>query len=146
MTALGPYVWLIAGLVLATLEMIAPGVYLLWFGLAGIATGLILFLVTMGFAGELMTFAALALIAVAVGRQLTKNITGGEGEQPNLNLRSAGLIGRTVTLTAPIENGMGRISIDDTIWRVTGPDFVAGKKVKVVGLADGGTVLQVEGV
>lgn len=146
MTALGPYVWLIAGLVLATLEMLAPGVYLLWFGLAGVITGLILFLVPMGLAGELITFAVLALIAVAIGRQLTKHITGGEGEQPNLNLRSAALIGRTVTLTAPIENGSGRISIDDTIWRITGPDFAAGTRVKVVGLADGGTVLQVEGV
>ncbi|MGL4324936.1 MAG: NfeD family protein [Beijerinckiaceae bacterium] len=146
MTALGPYVWLIAGLALATLEMIAPGVYLLWFGLAGIITGLILFLAPLGFSGEIITFAVLSLIMVVIGRQMTRKITGGEGEQPNLNLRSAALIGRTVTLTSPIENGMGRISIDDTIWRVTGPDFVAGKKVKVVGLADGGTVLQVEGV
>ncbi len=88
----------------------------------------------------------LAVAAVAVGRQLTKNITGGEGEQPNLNLAAHALIGRTATLTAPIENGQGRISIDDTIWRVTGPDFVAGKSVKVVGLAEGGTVLKVEGV
>lgn len=146
MTALGPYVWLIAGLVLATLEMLAPGVYLLWFGLAGVITGLILFMVTMGIAGEVITFALVALGMVAIGRQLTKNITGGEGEQPNLNLRGHSLIGRTATLTSPIENGFGRISIDDTIWRVTGPDFVAGKRVKVVGLVEGGTVLQVEGV
>ncbi|MGL5734914.1 MAG: NfeD family protein, partial [Beijerinckiaceae bacterium] len=139
MTALGPYIWLIAGLVLATLEMIAPGVYLLWFGLAGILTGLLLFLWPLPFSGELIAFALFAVVTVAIGRQLTKKITGGEGEQPNLNLRGHSLIGRTVTLTSPIENGIGRISIDDTIWRVTGPDFVAGKRVKVVGLADGGT-------
>ena len=42
----------------------------------------------------------------------------------------------------PIRDGFGRLTLDDTIWRIAGPDLAAGEKVRVVG-ADG-AVLKVE--
>jgi membrane protein implicated in regulation of membrane protease activity len=35
------------------------------------------------------------------------------------------------TLEKPIVDGSGTIGIDDTVWRVTGPDAPAGSRVKV---------------
>jgi membrane protein implicated in regulation of membrane protease activity len=40
---LGPWLWIIAGLILLGLELLAPGVLLIWFGLAALATGLFAF-------------------------------------------------------------------------------------------------------
>jgi membrane protein implicated in regulation of membrane protease activity len=34
-------------------------------------------------------------------------------------------------LGKPIVDGSGTIGIDDTVWRITGPDTPAGSKVKV---------------
>ncbi len=141
MVALGPYPWMIAGIALAILEMFVPGVYLLWFGLAGVATGLLAMAWPMSFNGELIAFAAFAVISVAVGRIVTKRATGGAGEQPYLNRRADGLVGRIVILTGAIENGAGRLSVDDTIWRVEGPDMPAGTRAVITGVD--GTTLKV---
>jgi hypothetical protein len=35
-------------------------------------------------------------------------------------------------LTEPIINGRGRIRINDTMWRVKGPDLPTGTEVRVV--------------
>jgi len=44
------------------------------------------------------------------------------------------------TLDKPIVDGVGTIHIDDTIWRVRGPDCPAGSRVKIA-QADGVNLL-----
>jgi inner membrane protein len=46
------------------------------------------------------------------------------------------------TLDAPIVAGCGRIRVDDSSWRVVGPDTPAGERVRVVRIE--GTTLVVE--
>jgi len=58
------------------------------------------------------------------------------GEQPFLNDRAARLVGGTYVLTKPIVDGHGQIKVDDTNWRVTGPDLPSGSKVQVAGPTD----------
>ena len=58
---------------------------------------------------------------------------------PFLNKRTEALIGREFTLERPIVDGTGTVRIDDTIWRVAGPDAPAGSRVKVV-QADGASL------
>ncbi|MBN9063097.1 MAG: hypothetical protein BGP06_08635 [Rhizobiales bacterium 65-9] len=142
MQSLGPYLWIIGGLILSILELFAPGIYLMWFGLAGVATGALLWFWPLGFIGELMAFVTFSLIAVAAGYLLTRRATDNEGEQPLLNRRADQLIGRTVVLTSGIENGVGRVSVDDTVWRAEGPDMPAGARVIITGVS--GTVLKVK--
>ena len=43
-TELGPWTWWIAGLVFLGLEILVPGVFLLWIGLAAIVVGALSFL------------------------------------------------------------------------------------------------------
>jgi membrane protein implicated in regulation of membrane protease activity len=57
-------------------------------------------------------------------------------ESPFLNRRTEALIGRAFTLEKPIVDGVGAVRIDDTIWRVNGPDAAAGSRVRVI-RADG---------
>mgnify|MGYP001554725044 CR=1 FL=1 len=40
-------------------------------------------------------------------------------------------MGRVCTLDPPIENGLGTVVVDDSTWRVKGPDLPAGTHVRV---------------
>jgi len=44
------------------------------------------------------------------------------------------------TIDEPIVNGVGTVRIDDTVWRVSGPDCPAGSRVKVAS-ADGANLM-----
>ena len=54
-----------------------------------------------------------------------------------LNRRADAFVGRVFTLEKPIIDGAGTVRIDDSIWRIAGPDLAAGSRVKVVS-SDGG--------
>ena len=58
---------------------------------------------------------------------------------PFLNKRADALVGRVFTLEKPIIDGSGTVKIDDTVWRVAGPDTPAGSRVKIV-QADGASL------
>jgi inner membrane protein len=61
-------------------------------------------------------------------------------ESSSLNQRGEALIGRRFTLEAPLAGGEGRIRVDDSSWRVTGPDLPRGAAVRVVRV-DGATLV-----
>ena len=57
-------------------------------------------------------------------------------DQPFLNRRADAFVGQIFTLEKPIVDGAGTVRIDDTVWRVAGPDAPAGSRVRIV-QADG---------
>ena len=134
----GPWSWLVFGLVLMALEVAAPGVFLFWLGLAGLLVGLLSFAITMSWEVQLIVFAVLSIAAVPVWRRLARAKSSAP-EADFLNRRSATLVGRVFTLEKPIQDGIGTVRVDDTIWRVAGPDAPAGSRVKVV-RADGASL------
>jgi membrane protein implicated in regulation of membrane protease activity len=137
---LGPWSWWVLGLALLAAEVVAPGVFLVWIGIAAILTGVVsLLLWEVGFwvwQAQLVFFAILSVVAVFVGRRLLARSTD-TSDEPLLNQRGARLIGRTAVLEKPITEGRGRIRLDDTTWTVNGPDLPAGSRVKVVGSSGG---------
>ncbi|MGO4355465.1 NfeD family protein [Rhizobium sp. RAF36] len=141
---LGPWSWWVIGLILLAAEMIVPGFFLVWIGLAALAVGVLSFLLwDAGFwvwEVQLILFAAFAVATTFVGRKLT--LRHDATDEPFLNQRGASLVGRTATLAEPIREGRGRIRLDDTIWQVMGPDLPVGTRVKVV--ASNGRDLTVE--
>lgn len=144
---LGPWNWIILGVVLLALEIVVPGVFLLWIGVAALLTGaLSLQLWDWSFwvwEVQVLLFLVLSLVSAFGGRKVMSS-AGDETDQPLLNRRREQLIGRTATLAEPIAEGRGRIRIDDTVWRVAGPDLPAGTRVKVTDVGD--TELVVEAV
>lgn len=146
---LGPWNWMVLGFVLLALEILVPGVFLLWIGLAALVVGaLSLMLWETGFwvwEFQVLVFLALSLVSAFVGNRIMK-ARGNDSDQPLLNKRGAQLIGRTATLSEPITNGRGRIKIGDTMWRVAGPDLPAGATVRVTSAADLDLELVVEPV
>ena len=137
---LGPWNWLIAGVILLGLEVLAPGNIFVWFGVAALMTGALAFFADLGWQAELIVFVVLAVILVLAGRRLFARDRQ-PGEQPLLNDRAQRYVGGVYVLGEPIIDGKGRVKIDDTRWRVSGPDVPSGTRVKVVGVD--GTVLTV---
>jgi inner membrane protein len=133
---LGSWNWLIAGLVLMALELVVPGVFMLWLGLAGLLVGIISLFTDWIWQVQVIAFAAFSLAAVPLWRRLASETNA---QSVFLNRRSDALVGRTFTLDRPIMDGSGTVRVDDTIWRVSGPDCPAGSKVKVV-RADGASL------
>lgn len=131
---LGPWSWIVLGLILLGAEILVPGNILIWIGLAALAVGaLSLALWSAAFwtwQVQMLIFALLAVAAAIFGRSLFRRRA--TSDQPLLNMRARQLVGRTATLTEPIVNGRGRVRIDDTTWRVSGPDLAAGRRVRVV--------------
>jgi inner membrane protein len=80
-----------------------------------------------------------AAAAVPVWRRLARSHGAGEANSPFLNKRADALVGRIFTLEKPIVDGAGTVRIDDTVWRVAGPDAPAGSRVKIV-QADGASL------
>lgn len=141
MTALDGWSWIIIGLFLMILEAIAPGVFLVWFGGAAIATGVVSLIFDLSLAGEALTFAILAVASLTLGWKYG-NYASGDSDRPLLNIRGEQYIGRSFTLDEAIDNGYGRMKVGDTTWRVEGPDAAAGTSVRVTGV--NGTTLVVE--
>jgi len=136
--SLGTWNWLIFGFILMGLEVLAPGVFLFWLGLAALLVGLISFIVAVSWQVQLVMFAIFAAAAVPVWRRLSRPNPDASGS-PFLNKRTEALLGREFTLEKPIVDGSGTVRIDDTIWRVAGPDAPAGSRVRVV-RADGASL------
>jgi inner membrane protein len=136
---LGTWNWLIFGVILMALELAAPGVFLFWLGLAALLTGLISFAYTPSWQVQILTFAVFAALAVPVWRRLAHSTASGSADSPFLNKRADALVGRVFTLEKPIVDGAGTVRIDDTVWRVAGPDAPAGSRVKIV-QADGASL------
>jgi membrane protein implicated in regulation of membrane protease activity len=136
-STLGTWNWLIFGIILMALELIAPGVFL--FGLAALLVGLLSFAFDPSWQVQILMFAIFAAAAVPLWRRVARNNTAVSKSNPFLNKRADALVGRVLTLEKPIIDGSGTVRIDDTIWRVAGPDAPAGSRVKIV-QADGASL------
>ncbi len=138
--ALGPWNWLILGGVLLALELTAPGIFLIWFGMAAGLTGLIAMVFEVSWQWQLVMFAAFAIIAVIVARKYMSTGIGDEEERSLLNRRAEQHVGKSYIVVEAIKNGVGKIRVGDSLWRAEGPDTKEGASVTVTGV-DGTTLL-----
>lgn len=134
--------WILAAL-FAGIEILAPGVFFIWLGAAAALTGLIALVIPgMGWEIEALIFAVLAVATVVGWRTYIRKAKAKDDPAAMLNRRGDQMIGRTAVLSEPIQNGRGKIKIDDSTWRVEGGDLPAGTQVKITGVD--GAILKVE--
>ncbi|MEJ1378838.1 MAG: NfeD family protein [Candidatus Sedimenticola sp. (ex Thyasira tokunagai)] len=134
--------WWVLAVLLIILEVFSPGAFFLWMGVSAGVVGLILMLVPgLEWEYQILIFAVFSVISVIAWRLVLKrNPTA--TDQPALNRRGEQYLDRVFTLETPVINGQGRIRVDDTTWKIHGPDCPAGSRVQVVGVD--GVVLRVE--
>jgi len=125
--------WILAGLLLIV-ELTAPAFFFLWLGIAAAATGLLLLVFpTIPVELQLVLFAVLSIVAVIAWRRYRESHPV-VSDQPYLNRRGEQYTGRVFTLRQPIDNGVGKVTVDDSTWRVKGPDLPVGTRVRVEGI------------
>ncbi|AIR68871.1 membrane protein [Dickeya fangzhongdai] len=124
--------WLSLGGLLLAAEMLGAGGYLLWSGIAALLTGILAWLLPLDWTWQCIAFAVLTVAAALLWWQwLRRRIE--KQPPPVLNQRGQQLIGLHTTLTEPLVNGFGRVSIGDSSWRVQAEqDLPAGTVVEII--------------
>ncbi len=126
--------WLTFALILIILEMLSPGVFLMWLGIAAGIVGLVMLVQPdLSWQTQMILFALLSLVSIIFWRWAQKHFKR-ESDDLHLNRRAEQYIGRTFYLIEPIVNGMGKIKVDDSTWKVHGEDAPAGTQVEVTGV------------
>lgn len=137
------YGWWLLALVLIAAEMVAPGYFMLWIGIAAGVMGLVaLFAPGIPALAQAVLFGVFAIASCLVYWKFIRPIAEQRDDQPLLNRRGAQLVGQRFVLAEAIVNGRGRVKVGDSEWLAEGPDLPAGAEVEVVGVS--GTTLRVE--
>ena len=132
--------WVVLGLLVCGAELVHPGVYLLWLGLAACGTGLVTVASAIQFDTQVIVFIVLvaALLAIPIMiRKMTTSVRGG------VNSSDAGLIGNTCRAES-FNGNEGRVHFRDGSWQarlIEGKNPVDGTVLEIVGLE--GTLLLV---
>ncbi|WP_424948013.1 NfeD family protein [Candidatus Spongiihabitans sp.] len=136
--------WLFIGMALLAFELLAPFTFFLWLGASALVTALILFVVPdTPWQAQFLIFSVLSVASIILSRRFLVNRQT-ESEVPNLNRRAEQYVGRVFTLSQSIEQGEGKIKVDDTHWKVSGPRLEKGAEVRITGA--NGAVFTVEAV
>jgi membrane protein implicated in regulation of membrane protease activity len=135
--------WWIAAVVFVIIEVFVPGAVVVWLGIAAGVVGLILLVLPQtSWEVQFLVWSVLSVGAV-VGWRLYLKRHPTETDLPTLNRRGEQYVGRHFTLAEPIVNGLGKIRVDDSTWKIEGPEELpAGSKIQVTAVE--GTVLKVE--
>jgi hypothetical protein len=136
----GPWLWFALAVFLLVMESIVPGVHFVWFGLSAAIVGVIALAIPLGWEWQVIAFALVAMAVVFWVRRKSREESA-TPDVPDLNVRGAQYIGRTVMVEDAIINGRGKVRVGDTVWVAKGEDGPKGCSVRVTGVD--GTVLVV---
>ena len=139
---LASYGWWLLALLLIAAELVAPGYFLLWIGLAAGLMGLVMLAVpNLVFIVQAILFALLSIAVCLVYWKFIRPTAELRDDQPLLNRKGDRMIGRRVVVVDAIINGRGKVTVGDSAWLAEGDDCAVGTAVKVVAVM--GTSLQV---
>jgi membrane protein implicated in regulation of membrane protease activity len=136
------WIWAGVGLVLMGAEILLPGVFMLWLGIAALITGGVIALVAISLELQLVAFSAAALVCCVAGYLIYRTSNKKSRAQNAVNDRGATMIGSTGEVAEAIRHGTGRVRIGDSLWLAEGPDLAVGTTVRIKGLS--GNTLKVE--
>jgi membrane protein implicated in regulation of membrane protease activity len=133
------WVWLTLGLLLAGLEMLVPGVYLIWLAAAALITGVLTFAFDLSLPFQVIDFVFLSLIMAFSAKRFLRDRPI-ESADPLMNRRGARMVGETALVVSAIEHGSGRVKVGDSEWIARGVNVAAGVRVRITG-TDGSSLL-----
>jgi membrane protein implicated in regulation of membrane protease activity len=133
------WLWLTLGVVLAGLQMLLPGHYLIWIAIAAILTGVLTGFAPLAVVLQVTVFVVLALISVFSARRFLDD-NPIVSSDPLMNRRGARLVGQTAQVAQAITHGTGRVHVGDGEWIARGPDVGEGEWVRITG-CEGATLL-----
>ncbi|MBC8514461.1 NfeD family protein [bacterium] len=126
--------WFTIAVGLVVLEILLPGTFLMWLGIAAaIVGGVLLIFSDLGWEGQILLFSVFSVASIWQGRRVLAKAKAAE-PPTTLNIRGKEHIGQTVKVETAIEGGMGRVRVQDTSWVAYGPDCSVGTMVRITAL------------
>jgi len=130
-------IWLAGGLALLILEMLVPGVFMMWLGIAACGTGLLTWFFQFGFEAQVVSFGILAAISLTIGMRMRPR------PRQVVHTETEGLIGRPATALV-FQGRDGRVRLGDSDWAARVPSDIAppdpGTRLRVANV-DGTTLI-----
>lgn len=129
------WLWIAVGLGLIFLEILTPGFYFLWIGLAAVVVGGLNYIFpSLDFIWSGTIFAILSVVFCYFGKvSLYKTVKNESSAK--LNRRGEQYVGSVVVLEEAIVHGRGKAKVGDTIWSVkSDKDKKKGESVKITGV------------
>ncbi|MEO0368362.1 MAG: NfeD family protein, partial [Pseudomonadota bacterium] len=121
--------WVLLAFVLLAIEIQVPIAFFLFLAGAAFCSALVaLILPDMSWQAELILFSAFCIISVVAWMYRPRKEL--ESDAPLLNQRNRQYLGRTVVVAQPIQQGIGKVKVDDSIWKALGPDSEVGTRMK----------------
>ncbi len=143
-TELNSWHWAVIAVILITIEVFAPGAFMIWLGVAAAFVSIVLALFpALSWETQFVIFAVVSVASIYGWRMYVRKYPS-TTDQPVLNQRGEQYVNRVFTLEEPVVNGLGKIKVDDSTWKIEGDDCAPGTKVRVIGVD--GVVLKVEQV
>ncbi|PID51558.1 MAG: hypothetical protein CR960_00140 [Pasteurellales bacterium] len=123
--------WLIGGFLLLILEVFISGVFLMWWGLAGIIMAGLVTLVTLSLSWQFAIWAIIASIFSLLWWRYQKS-KDQKDETNMLNQKDLAMLGKQGKVIEILDNGSIRAKFADSTWKVEGEHLAIGDLVKVV--------------
>ena len=124
--------WACLALLLIAAETMAPGLFLLWLGLAAAIVFFIVWLLPgLSLLMQVVAFVVFSFVSIAVYVKFFREKESAS-DQPLLNRRGEQLVDKIYNLETAIVNGQGRVKIGDAFWNVQGPDLPVNTAVRIV--------------
>ncbi|PJG84006.1 NfeD family protein [Caviibacterium pharyngocola] len=124
--------WLILGFVLLIAEILLPGVFLLWWGLAALVISAVAALMPdLSLIALTIAYAVLALLFSMCWWKYQHKKDQKDQRQTSLNQRDHAMLGARGTVQEIAQNGIGRGHFGDTTWRIQGMDLQSGDVIEV---------------
>ncbi|MBF0191353.1 MAG: NfeD family protein [Magnetococcales bacterium] len=135
--------WWALAVLLVILELLSPAFFCLWLGFAAVVVGGALALFpALDWRLQWFGFSGVSLLSLMVWHGVWKRRL--QPSSSTLNRRGMQLVGRLLILDAPMVAGTARVRVDDSSWKVVGPELPVGARVRVTAIE--GLALRVEPV
>ena len=133
--------WLVLGLVLIGAEALGTGGVFIGTAMAAFISAILKWIVPdLAWEMQLIIFSILAVIFSATYYKLFRKLPKDAEDHPNLNNRSAQMVGKTTTLTEALPATGGKIHFGDTLWSVQPDQAYEAETIVRVVRADGMTL------
>ena len=136
------WLWTIGGVVLLIAEVVAPGFFLLFIGVAALLTGILALALGFGLVAQLAIFAVLAYLSVHFGGRRFYAARYDYSADRLINDPAGRLLGRIVVVVQPVNSHAGRVKLGDSEWSARGAPAAVGDRVRIVDVE--GNCLKVE--
>ncbi|MBS0381552.1 MAG: NfeD family protein [Proteobacteria bacterium] len=141
------YWWWVLALILIAGEVLAPGFFMLWIGVAAAVMGIVTWVLPgLGALAQAVLFVILGIAScVSYWKFIRPRLARHDDPVARtLSRRGEQMVGQRYVLAEAIVNGRGKARVGDGQWLVAGPDLPAGAEVEVVGVD--GSLLKVRAV